>query len=127
MPRQSDVRHGAAGGLRADFGKADMPDIADHIGDGADRLFDQHGRVEPRWRLAEWWRQGGANTTSEPTAASGRSFADGPNQGGCRKLDRFTVVPRDAIPNNHTAAEMLKLPSDHSGPYRVGCGAAIRS
>ena len=41
---------GAADGVGADFGQADVPDVAglDHVGDGADRVFDRHRRIEPR-------------------------------------------------------------------------------
>ena len=40
---------GPADGVGADFGQADMADIAglDHVGDGADRVFDRHVRIEP--------------------------------------------------------------------------------
>ena len=40
---------GAADGVGADLGQADVADVAglDHLGDGADGLLDRHGRVEP--------------------------------------------------------------------------------
>ncbi len=39
----------AADGVCAHFRQADMPDIAgaDHVGDGADGVFDRNGRIQP--------------------------------------------------------------------------------
>ncbi len=41
---------GAADSFGADFRKADVTDITGlhHLGDGADSIFDRHGRIEPR-------------------------------------------------------------------------------
>jgi hypothetical protein len=41
---------GAADGVRSDFGQPDVTNITSlhHLGDRPDRVFDRHGRIEPR-------------------------------------------------------------------------------